>query len=401
MKKVILSLAVTGTFGFSGGDLDNYTYVNPDTTNAQIELLKEEIENLKSKVSKLENQKPQVKTKEIIKIKEAPKAPKSSGTTIKSKAGVLKFSGTHYLGFVHTEPEKGDSDDKFETRRNYLQVKAYFKENPKDYMRLTLDTHTDSEGETNVRLKYAYLYLDDILPYTGVEFGQAHRPWIDYEEHSGWLYRSIAKTFVEEKQGAHFTNSADRGVNFKTKTDYFSSEIGLFNGEGYHSIDRDEPKNRGLSFEWRLTANMLGTGKKHLHARKDTYANLSFFGQYNNKNIGNEDFKWYGVHAVYNRPSFLVGGMYVVADEIDNSSKTGDGFSINGEYRPAQKWSLLARYDSFSADNNIDREEYIAGIAYDYNKNVKFIGNLFHIDKDTDIDDNAEDRVMVTAEVKW
>ncbi len=71
-------------------------------------------------------------------------------------------------------------------------------------MRLTLDTHTDSAGETNVRLKYAYLYIDDILPSTGVEFGQAHRPWIDYEEHSGWLYRSVAKTFVEEKQGAHF-----------------------------------------------------------------------------------------------------------------------------------------------------------------------------------------------------
>jgi len=37
-------------------------------------------------------------------------------------------------------------------------------------MRLTLDTHTDSAGETNVRLKYAYLYLDNILPSTGVEF---------------------------------------------------------------------------------------------------------------------------------------------------------------------------------------------------------------------------------------
>ncbi len=93
--------------------------------------------------------------------------------------------------------------------------------------------------------------------------------------------------------------------------------------------------------------------------------------------------------------------MYVVADEIEESSKTGDGFSINGEYRLAQKWSLLARYDSFSADNDVDREEYIAGVAYDYNKNIKFIGNLFHIDKDTNIDDNVEDRVMVTAEVKW
>jgi len=400
MKRVALSLAVISTLSFGGGDFNSqYEYTNLDETNAKISSLIEELNTLKKRVEELEGRKPKIK--EVIKLKEKKETPKSSSTTIKSKATILKFSGTHYLGFVHTEREDGDSDDKFETRRNYLQVKAYFKENPKDYMRLTLDTHTDSTGETNVRLKYAYLYLDEILPYTGVEFGQAHRPWIDYEEHSGWLYRSIAKTFVEESNGAHFTNSADRGVNFKTKMEYFSSEIGLFNGEGYHSVDTDEPKDRGLSFEWRLTANMLGTGKKHLHPKKDTYANLSFFGQYNQKNIGNKDFKWYGVHAVYNRPSFLIGGMYVVADEINNSSKTGDGFSINGEYRPAPKWSLLARYDSFSADNGVDREEYIAGVAYDYNKNVKFIGNIFHIDSNTNIDDNAEDRVMFTAEVKW
>jgi len=35
------------------------------------------------------------------------------------------------------------------------------------------------------------------------------------------------------------------------------------------------------------------------------------------------------------------------------------------------KWSILARYDSFSTDSDIDREEYIAGVAYDYNKNVQ------------------------------
>jgi hypothetical protein len=381
MKRLALSIMAFGTSIFAGGDLSEYGYKSGDLNSADIASLREELSTLKSKIDELEKG--------------------GSKTTIKSKATVLKFSGTHYLGFVHTEPEEGDSDDKFETRRNYLQVKAYFKENPKDYMRLTLDTHTDSAGETNVRLKYAYLYLDNILPSTGVEFGQAHRPWIDYEEHSGWLYRSVAKTFVEEKQGAHFTNSADRGINFKTKTEYFSSELGLFNGEGYHSIDADEPEDRGLSFEWRLTANILGTGKKHLHPREDSYANVSFFGQYNQKNIGSEDFKWYGIHAVYNKPSFLIGGMFVTADEVDGSSKTGDGFSINGEYRPASKWSILARYDSFSTDNNIDKEEYIAGVAYDYNKNVKFIGNIFHIDSDTDIDDNEEDRFMVTAEVKW
>ena len=33
----------------------------------------------------------------------------SDGTTIESKVPVLKFSGTHYLGFVNSSPVEGDS----------------------------------------------------------------------------------------------------------------------------------------------------------------------------------------------------------------------------------------------------------------------------------------------------
>lgn len=322
--------------------------------------------------------------------------------TVKANAATLKFSGTHYIGFVHKDPQSGDSDDYFETRRNYFQVKAYFTDRPKDYIRITTDTHNEKGGAVNVWLKYAYLYLDNILPYTGVEIGQVHRPWIDYEEHHGWLYRSIAKTFVEEHQGAHFTNSADKGLDFKTKTENFSSELAIVNGEGYHENDRDG--ENGLSYEWRLTANLYGTGKKHVHATKDTYADISFLGQYNTKTLKNdEDFVWYGLHAVYNQPEFLIAGMYVTADDqgAANNSKTGSGWSVNGEYRPTQDWALLARYDAFSADDNKDRKQYIVGAAYKYSKNIKFIANLFHIDPDSNTDDDATNKYMLTAEVKW
>jgi hypothetical protein len=54
----------------------------------------------------------------------------ADGVTVKSKAATLKFNGTHYLGFVHEDPETGDGDDYFETRRNYFQVKAYINDNP-------------------------------------------------------------------------------------------------------------------------------------------------------------------------------------------------------------------------------------------------------------------------------
>ncbi len=47
----------------------------------------------------------------------------------------------------------------------------------------------------------------------------------------------------------------------------------------------------------------------------------------------------------------------------DGSSKTEMVSSINGEYRPLISGPIWARYDSFSTDSDIDREEYIAGVA--------------------------------------
>ena len=322
------------------------------------------------------------------------------GVKVKSGVPTLKFSGTHYIGYTFTDDRtEADADtSRFETRRNYFQVKAYW--NDTDYLRTTLDTFQDADGSWLVRLKYAYIYLDlaDYIPYTGVEFGQAHRPWIDWEEHHGWLYRSIAKTFVEEHNGAHLTNSADLGVNFKTKTDYFSSEIGLYNGEGYHG----KQKGTNMSFEWRLTANVLGTGKKHVHATEDEYLDISFLGQLNDGYKGGEDLNWYGIHAVYNRPMFLLAGMYYDADN-NGESHEGNGYSFNGEFRPADKWAILGRYDHWtdeSGDEDVDRDEIIGGVAYTYNKNVKFIVNAFDIDVDEE-DGTDETKYMFTTEVHW
>jgi len=319
-------------------------------------------------------------------------AHKSAGTKVKAKAAVLKFSGKHYVGFV-SDSEK--DTNVFETRRNYFQVKGYFAENPKDYFRITMDTHHEESGEWNVRLKYAYLYLDSVLPNTGVELGQAHRPWIDYEEHHGWNYRSISKVMVEAHDGAHFTNSADLGINFKTKTEMFSSELGIFNGEGYHGKTKN---NKNLSAEWRLTGHLFGTGKKHVH-KSTTYADISFFGQYNKEYKDKDaDFVWYGVHAVYNQPEFLLSAQYVTATD-GGESKEGKGYSVNGEVRLGSAWNVIGRYDNYTMDkDDIEKKRMLAGLAYKYNKNVEFIANYLTEEVDGK---TKTDAVMFTAEVNW
>ena len=335
----------------------------------------------------------------------------AKATVVKSKVPVLKFSGKHYLGFVNSKLDHHDTENRFETRRNYLQVKGYFGEDSKDYFRITLDTYQndsddgDDNGSWEVRLKYAYVYLDNILPFTGVEIGQAHRPWIDYEEHGGWNYRSISKVFVEESNGAHLTNSADLGVNFKTKTEYFSSELGLFNGEGYHGVE----DGNGLSAEWRLTGHILGGGT-HKRKQSSTYADVSFLGQWNDQSAkhGDEDLNWYGVHAVYNQPEFLIAAQYIDTVNAANgefgSTKNyaGNGYSVNGEYRFMQNWNIIGRYDNWELDNFSlgTQENIIAGLAYKYNKYIEFIANYYgqQNQKNSDLD---EDAFMLTAEVNW
>ena len=397
MKKILLSTITILSLATAGELNDTTPYTTSDNANAEIEALKAQMASMSAKLNELEK-----KQAAPQKVSEKPK-----GVTVKSHAPVLKFSGVHYLGFNRTENGKGEKENRFETRRNYFQVKAYFEENPKSYLRVTMDTYDEkatnpNAGQSSLREKYAYLYLDNILPYTGIELGQTHRPWIDYEEHNAWYYRSISKTLVEARYGADLTNSADRGFDLKTKTPYFSSELGLFDGEGYHNTDTNISNGAGLSAEWRLTTHLLGTGEKH-SKKSLTYANLSFFGQ-RNKNSekhGAQDLNWMGIHAVYNQPEFLIAAQYIdVQDGV--ASRKGSGYSINGAYRFTAKWNTLARYDYFDLDDNTgEKERIIMGLAYQYNKNIEFIANYLKEDGSKLSNAQKQDVTMLTASVEW
>jgi predicted porin len=234
-------------------------------------------------------------------------------------------------------------------------------------------------------------------------------------------------------------NSADMGVNFQTKTPYFSSELGLFDGEGYHPAT-NQKLSTGLSEEWRLTGHLMGNGEQvgKYKLDKDTYANISFAGirSQNEKFDGSTDFEsatydknMYMFHAVYSQPEFLIAAQYDVtkyeyatANSNDRKLKT---WSVNGEIRPAQDWTVLARYDSVKTEyannaanntNNVnDGTQVIYGVAYDYNKNVKFIASGKTVNSkqsdlagatSTDAGATVGDMIdkqswMLTTEVNW
>jgi len=414
MKRTILSLATISAIATTGALASSTTDIAElkammSQMNKRLAKLEAENKQLKSQAKVATHKKHVHYTKseqsEKIATLEEKVEKIEKHAAVKSNAPVLKFSGTHYMHYRSLD-DGTDTTNKFGMTRNYLQVKAYFADSPKSYMRVTLDAKQNKNFDTDsldVRVKYAYLYLDNILPYTGIELGLAHTPWIDYEEHHGWYYRSISETFGEQHNGGHLHTSSDYGINFKTKTDYFSSEIGIFNGAGYHG-DED---GKGLRGSWRLTGHILGTGTKHVH-KSDRYADVSFFGQYgeDENNVGNRDadFSWYGVHAVYNQPEFLLAAQYLKADKAKDD-REGDGWSVNGEFRlttlsdSLEKWNVLGRYDDYTLDmNDVEKTTTFAGLAYQYNQYVEFVANY---QKDTKDFEKDKDAFMLTAEINW
>jgi len=346
MKKILLSAAVISTVSIASGDVNP---VEPTATKHQ------------------------------------------DGVIINTKAGVLKFSGEHRLAYYYND----DNDDagEFKIDRTYLQVKAYFFDDPKSYARITMDVK-DDDGTYDAYLKYGYLYLNNILPHTGVEIGQVHKPWVDYDEHYGFIQPAVYGVYADK---LHITNSADRGINFKTKLENFSSEIGVFQGEGYKNTP--DWANEGLSFDARFTYHVFGT-----HNKKE-YLNISLAGaaNTNHNDLGNGeygDMNWGLVHAVYKNSNFLVAGQYlnVFKDDTADGDNKGDGYSFNADYYATSKVTLYARYDEFQRDRDDDeKENIIGGISYKYNKYVTFA--LSAINKSHNDDDSTTTQALVW--VKW
>ncbi len=429
MKKSLVALAVLTATGFANAQVENPILkklvekgILSEQEAAAIDeqLAREEAEKAKYQA---EIDKTAMDAKE--KIEKLDK--KFSGMpALAGKFKKFEVGGKAYVGYTYTVTKKqytgsNDAGD-FEVRRFYFDTKAYIGD--KDFIRFTTDLSAGTDYK--LKIKYGYLYKDisDLIPHTGFEFGVAHTPWIDFEEHSGWWYRSVDKTFLESGDGVGLWTSADLGINFKTKTPYITSEIGMYNGEGYDKINTSSKNSSGFhnSIEGRVTYHIFGNGDKKIDPTKDQYANISLHLAsnigYNDTYTEHKNLNLYHIHAVYNHPMFLIAAQYVKTDYNRKSPQSGDGYSINAEVRPVKDWSIFARYDHWKPNNKQGgataywdkRDAYYAGIAYTWNKYVKWIVSYINYDykgkddsKDITNSASAKDKqkYMITAELSW
>jgi hypothetical protein len=136
--------------------------------------------------------------------KEKEKIDKDLIKTIKNLKGI-KIGGVAYLHYDYqiSGTKKSDDDkNEFTVTRAYIEIRKYFDKN--NYFRITGDVYKDKDKDDTddgykFRLKYAYLNwkFNNLLQ---TEIGLAHRPWIDWEEHHGWLHRYILLDFLNYLQ---------------------------------------------------------------------------------------------------------------------------------------------------------------------------------------------------------
>jgi hypothetical protein len=308
-----------------------------------------------------------------------PPTPAAAGAVLPS----VKVSGLAYISYQDGQTAGADYS-KVTLKRGYLDTQA--KILPYLSARGTLDITQDSTGDWKPRFKYLYGKFDlgtaSFLTKTYAEFGLAHMPWLDFEEHINY-YRLQDPMFMETNG---LFNSADVGLLFggdfggEMPADYTknvsgaypgrygSFQIGVYNGTGYHASEANQNK----VLEGRITIRPVPDVIPGLQ--------LSYFGVNGKGNTAAEPDWTLNVGMVSYESEYVVltGQYFSGKGEQDGKSVDANGKSLpksgySGfiEGKLSKNWSLIARYDQFDPNtdaNNDKSKRTIGGVAYKFNK---------------------------------
>jgi hypothetical protein len=174
--------------------------------------------------------------------------------------------------------------------------------------------------------------------------------------------------------GGEMDEQYQKTVNEKEKGKYGSLAVGLYNGGGYHAIER----NTNKTIEGRLTLRPLPAIIPGFQ--------VSYTGVYGKGNTVEEP-DWIvnmGLLSLEYQTFVLTGSYYTGVGNfsgtaVDSLGQALDqrGFSVFGEYKlHLLKLNVFGRYDYFIQEKygkELERERYIVGIAHYFYKSSKVI----------------------------
>lgn len=297
------------------------------------------------------------------------------------------ISGEWFLGFAYDDYTERSS---FYLKRGYFTIRTRI--NEIFSVRYTQDITTDTEGSDigNVEMRLKYLLLkvnlvnNDLLKSTFLEFGLVHRPWLDYEQNITG-YRVQGKMFTDRYD---LVSSADFGITYSgllggemnqeyqdRVSSYFpgrygSFSLGIYNGGGYHALER----NNNKIVEGRLTIRPLPDIMPGFQT--------SYSFSYGNSNTESNNAKYrlniYHLSSVSERHKLMVQYYHGLGghddDYIDPEglSYRNKGFSGFAEiFIPGTSFSIFSRYDKFISYQATEevQKTYIAGLTYRFLRN--------------------------------
>ncbi|NOZ79763.1 MAG: hypothetical protein GXP48_11410 [Acidobacteria bacterium] len=338
-----------------------------------------------------------------------------NGFKIGVEAYISFQDGKRYKGV----PGETSDYSQFTLKRGYLNITK--KISPHFEARLTPDVHQDSTGDWKARFKYVYGKFkwqgSGVLGKPYIEFGLAHMPWLDFEEHIN-RFRMQDPMFMER---SGLFNSADVGIMFGANLGgelpesyrknvnghyagrYGSFQVGIYNGAGYHAKER----NTNKVVEARLSLRPLSTVAPGLQ--------LSLFGVTGKGNTAAEpDWNLFSTMLSWESPRLVLTGQYVTGTGNQNGSAIDaagrsldrDGYSAFTEIRLGAKRdiSLIGRYDHFDPDThsltNDQQDRWIAGIAWQFLKGNYWLLDYQNVQHDNPLIPN-EGRIQLTLQVKY
>lgn len=310
-------------------------------------------------------------------------------TSIESFFSDVEISGTLFIAAEAKDNEDGTSSQFF-INRGYINVKKKLSKTLS--MRITpdiaVDRDGDGEGDLELRLKYCYIKakLPEVAIFTSpnIEFGLSSRPLLNFEQ-SVNRYRVEGQMFLERND---VINTADFGGSFNTyfggKMDeeyrkevnskyagkYGSLSIGVYNGGGYHAIERNENK----TIEGRLSIRPLPTILPGLQ--------LTYGGALGKGNtVESPDFSFNTGYLTWECKRLRIVGQFFTG-EGNYKGKPVDDLGFPEEYEgyaafadiniPTTPINIFGQYSEFKRtvpSEHINRRNIIAGIAYYFGKN--------------------------------
>jgi hypothetical protein len=318
----------------------------------------------------------------------------------------VDISGQWFIAFEAGE-NSGEPRSDFFVHRGYINFRKEIL--PGISGRITpdisVDREGDGEGDLEMRLKYCFVNarLPDFSVFTRpeIEFGLVGRPWLAFEQKIN-RYRVQGHMYMESFD---ILNSADFGAQVTTQLGgtvdkdfrkevssaypgrYGSFTIGVFNGGGYHAIER----NINKSIEARLTLRPLAD---IIPGLQFTYAGA--LGKGNTDRPANWDMHL-GFVSFEHQRVVLTGTYFSGRGDYKNKSVDDEGNAVDKNGYSAfcellcqtLPVSLIARYDRLTdrlvgGDESMTR--IIGGLAWrltsknklllDYEKETDFEGTV-------------------------